>query len=166
MADLETKGFSPLAYRYLCLTAHYRAPLDFSLESLENSQHSINRLKNIIVKIKDDGKRNKKYLQKFEKAINNDLDTPKALAVLWNLVRDTEAAGKRKTIEEMDKIFGLDLLNEEAVKTPKEIKVLAEEREKARQQKDWQKADQLRQRIKELGYKVEDTAEGPIIKKI
>ncbi len=166
VAELETKGFSALVYRYLCLTAHYRTPLDFSLESLENSQNSLNRLKNIIAKTKDDKKKNKKYLKEFEKAINDDLDMPKALAVLWNLVRDAKATGKRKTIEEMDRVFGLDLLKEEIVKIPNDIKTLAQERKKARRRKDWQRADQLRQQIKGLGYRIEDTAKGPVIKKI
>lgn len=165
IAELETKGFSPLAYRYLCLTAHYRTTLDFSLENLESSQNSINRLKNIIAGIKDDGKTNKKYLKEFEKAINDDLDMPKALAVLWNLIRDIKAAGKIKTIKEMDKVFGLDLLKEETIRIPEEIKILVWKREKARQEKNWQKADELRQRIEKSGYRIEDTANGARVKK-
>jgi len=162
--ELKEKGVSPLAYRYLCLTAHYRTTLDFSLENLEGAQNSYERLKNIIGEIKNDEKINKKYLKEFEKAINDDLDMPKALATLWNLVRDKKATGEIDTIKEMDKVLGLDLLKKKKIKIPKEIEGLVGERESARQNKNWQKADELRKKIGKLGYKVEDTPNGPVIK--
>jgi cysteinyl-tRNA synthetase len=166
ISELEEKGFSSLAYRYLLLTAHYRSPLEFSLESLKKAQEGYERLKNIIGEIKDDKKINKKYLEDFEKAINDDLDMPKAISVLWKMLRDKNAPGKIKTIQEMDKVFGLDLLKKEKIEIPKEIKKLVAEREKARKQKNFQKSDQLRAKIKSLGYWVEDTADGPKVKKI
>lgn len=165
ISELEEQGFNPLAYRYLCLGGHYRKSLEFSLEALKNTQNSYERLKNIVRELKDDGKINKKYLADFEKAINNDLDTPKALATLWRFLRDRKAQGKVKTIAKIDEIFGLDLLKKEKIEIPAEITELAEQREKARRQKDWQKADELRQKIAELGWLVKDTAKGPTIKK-
>ena len=138
ISELEKKRFRPLAYRYFTFTAHYRSPLSFSF----------------------------KNLRKAQKAINNDLDMPVALSVLWNLIRDKKAEGKIKTIQEMDRIFELDLLKEKRVSIPNNVKKLIDQREKARQQKNWQKADELRQKIKKLGYWVEDTDKGPVVKKI
>ncbi|MDP2932794.1 MAG: cysteine--tRNA ligase, partial [bacterium] len=165
ISELEEQGFNPLAYRYLCLGGHYRKSLEFSLEALKNAQNSYERLKNIVRELKDDGKINKKYLADFEKAINNDLDTPKALATLWRLLRDRKAQGKVKTVAKMDEIFGLDLLKEEKIETPAEIIELAGQREKARAKKDWQRADELRQKITELGWLVKDSPQGSVINK-
>ena len=163
ISELEEKGFRPIAYRYLCLTAHYRTPLDFSLESLQGAQNALLRLKNIISEIKDDKKINEDYLKWFQTAVNDDLDMPKALSILWNLVRDKDAPGKIKTIKEMDKILGLDLLKKEKITVPAEIKDLAKAREKARKTRDFKKADELRKEIENKGYKVEDTDDGPKI---
>ncbi len=160
ISDLEKLGFAPLIYRYLVLNAHYRKMLDFSLEAMENAKISYERLKNIISELKADGKINKKYLKEFEDAMNDDLNMPNALAVLWKLVRDEMAEGKFETIKKMDSVFGLDLLKKEKVIIPAEIKKLAEEREKARGKKDWKKADKLREEIKEMGWEIEDKEEG------
>jgi len=164
--ELEELGFSPLSYRYLCLMAHYRTPLDFSLDNLDNAKNSLARLKNIIEELKDDKKTNKEYLAEFEKAINDDLDMPKALADLWNLVRDKNAKGKVKTIKEMDKILGLDLFKKEKAAIPAEITKLAKERETARKKQDWKRADGIRKEIESLGFSIEDKKEGPEIKLI
>jgi len=166
LSELEEKRFKPLAYRYLLLTAHYRTPLNFSLQALQEAQNGYERMKNIISEIKDDKKTNKKYLTDFEAAINDDLDMPKALSILWKLMRDKKAAGKIKTIAEMDKVFGLDLLKKEKLEIPEEVKKLVNERETARKNKDFQKSDELREKIKSLGFLMEDTAEGPKVKKI
>ena len=172
VADLEKMGFNPLVYRYFTFTAHYRTPLDFTLEGLKNAQNSYQRLKNIISGLKNDAKVDKKYLTDFEKSINNDLDMPKALAVLWKMVRDTktpptgrQAIGKIKTIAEMDKIFGLDLLKKETINIPGKINNLLKQREEARAKKDWQKSDALRQEAEKLGWIIEDTASGPVLRK-
>jgi len=164
--ELENLGFKPLDYRYFTYTAHYRSPLDFTLDNLRNAQNSYERLKNIISELKDDKKADEKYLKEFEKAINDDLDMPKAVSILWNLLRDKNAQGKIRTIKEMDKILSLDLLKKEDIKIPIEIKKLVEEREKARKNKDWKKADELRNKIRELGWHIDDTNEGPKLKKI
>ncbi len=166
ISELEEKGFMPLAYRYLCLTAHYRTQLDFSLENLENAKNSYGRLNNIISGLKDDSKLNKAYLKKFEAAINNDLNMPQALAVLWDLLRDSKANGKVKTIEQMDNVLGLDLLKKETAALPADVKVLLGKREEAREAKNFKLADELRNKIKELGFIVEDTSSGPKCKKL
>ena len=166
ISELERLEFKPFSYRYLCLAAHYRTQLEFSLEILKNAQNAYERLKNIIAELKDDSKENKKYLEDFEKAVNDDLDMPKALSVLWELLRDENAEGKIKTIEKMDRVFGLDLLKREKIEIPAEVKRLVDEREKARKGKDWKKADELREEIKEKGFYVDDTDEGARIKRL
>ncbi|MEM2089639.1 MAG: cysteine--tRNA ligase [Candidatus Pacearchaeota archaeon] len=166
LKELEEKGFQPLAYRYFILAGHYRKPLNFSLEILENAKKSFERLKNIVSQLKDDGKINKKYLKEFEDAINDDLNTPKALEVLWRLVRDKKAEGKVRTIKEMDKIFALDLLKKEEIEVPEEILKLVEERERARKDKNFRLADEIREKIKEKGYAIDDTPEGPKLRKV
>ena len=97
--------------------------------------------------------------------MDDNLNTPQALQVLWKLLRDQKAKGKLNTIKEIDKIFALDLLKTSETKIPKEIQELAEERQKTRQDKDWKKADELRDKIKELGFQVSDTSEGYNISK-
>jgi len=181
ISELEKKGFNPLAYRYLCLTTHYRSALDFSLESLKNAQNSYERIKNIVSKLKNDKKLNERYLSKFKEAINDDLNMPKALAILWDLLRDKKAEGKMETIKEMEKVFGfifrhyvlvaetgrfkLSFSPVEIYKIPAEVNKLKDEREIARKNKNWQKADEIRRKIEKLGYKIEDTVKGPVVKK-
>ena len=166
ISELQKLGFKPLAYRYFCLTAHYRKGLNFNLDNLKAAQNSYKRLKTLISEIKKDNKVNRKYLKEFKDAINDDLNMPKALQVLWNLVRDKKAKGKIKTIKEMDKIFALNLLKKEKIEIPENITNLVKEREKARKEKDWRKADELREKIKNKGYVIEDTKDNAIIKKI
>jgi cysteinyl-tRNA synthetase len=166
ISQLEEKGFDPLSYRYFVLGAHYRKPLEFSLDNLQNAQNSYRRLKNIISNLKDDKKINEIYLREFEKDINDDLETSKALQVLWNLLRDEKATGKLRTIEKMDLIFGLELTEKEKVNIPAQIKKLLDEREKARNEKNWKRADEIRDKIKKEGYLIEDSEKGQIIKKI
>jgi len=166
LRDILKLGYSPLALRYFYLTARYRTQLDFTLENLKNASNSYERLKNIISEIKDNGKISKKYLEEFEKAMNDDLNTPQALAVLWELVRDKKAKGKYRTIEKIDEVLGLDLLKKEKEEVPKEILKLVDEREKARKETNFELADRLREEIKKKGWVVEDAQEEVKIKKI
>ncbi|MBT4165592.1 cysteine--tRNA ligase [archaeon] len=164
--DILELNHPPLALRYLFLTSHYRNQLNFTLKNLQNSQNSLERLKNIISEIKQDDKTNKDYLTQFKKTMDDDLNTPQALQILWKLLRDPKAQGKLNTIKEMDKVFALDLLKKESLKIPKEIQELAEERQNARLNKDWEKADKLRDKIKKLGFQISDTDEGFKIEKL
>jgi len=164
ISELEEKRFDALEFRYLCLTTHYRKPLSFSIEKLKSAQTSYSRLKNIIAEIKDKGT-NKKYLKEFEEAINNDLDMPGALQVLWRLLRDGKAKGKLRTIKKIDEVLGLDLLKKDEIKIPPNVSKLLKERNTARKKKDWEKADQIRAKIKKLGYAIDDTEKGSVVKK-
>jgi len=166
LRDLIKMNYSPMTIRYFYLTGHYRTQINFTLENLKNAQNAYNRIKKIIADLEDDKKENKIYLNEFKKAMDDDLNTPKALQVLWKLLRDKNAQGKIQTIKKMDEVFGLDLLKRDIIKVPFEIKELVDEREKARANKDWKKADELRNKIKKSGYYVLDTKEGAKVEKL
>lgn len=160
ISELEDEGVNPLAYRYFTYTANYRKPLTWSEEALESAVNGYKRLRNIIAGIENARGINKEYLKEFEERINDDLDMPGAVAVLWKLVRDEKAEGKIGTIRKMDKVFGLRLLDVEKVEIPKDVKLIAEEREKARGGKNWAKSDELRDKLDEMGWIIKDTKEG------
>ena len=160
------KIYSPEVIRYFVISNHYRKPLDFSSATLDNAKNSYERLRNITSEIEDDKKINEKYLKKFQDSMNDDLNTPQALQVLWKLIRDEDAKGKFRTIKEIDEVFGLKLLEKEKVDIPEAVLKLAEERETARKNKDWKKSDELREKIKKKGYQIDDVKEGWKIKKI
>ncbi|MFA7707515.1 MAG: cysteine--tRNA ligase [Candidatus Pacearchaeota archaeon] len=164
--DLKKLGYDYQAMRYFYLTGQYRTQINFTLDNLRNAQNSYDRLKNIIAEIKDDKKENEEYLKEFEKAMNDDLNTPEALQVLWKLLRDENADGKINTIKRIDEVLGLDLLKKEEVSVPKEVQKLVNERENARKNKNWKLADELRDKINKLGYNVSDTNEGAKVSKI
>ena len=163
--DLDDMGYSPLTLRYFYLIGHYRSQVNFTVENLKNAENSLDRLKRIVGELKDDGKENSKYLKLFEKAMDDDLDTVGALQVLWSLLRDDKASGKIKTIKKMDEVFGLDLLKKEKIEIPTDVMKLVKDREKARRDKDWKKADKLRSEIEKKGWKIDDTGEGSKVQK-
>ena len=107
---------------------------------------------------------------KFLEALNNDLNTPQALAVMWELVREKGQGEREKSaiLLEMDKVLGLGLQEYIGVKIeiPEEVKELVEKRERVREQKDFTKSDEIRKEINDLGFSVEDLSSGPKIKKI
>ncbi len=160
------KKYSPEVLRYLFVSTSYRKPLDFSEDSLENAKASYLRLKNICSQINEDKEINKELIKEFEEAMDDDFNCPMALQVLWKLVRDEKAGGKYSTIKKMDEVFGLKLLEKEKVEISKEVKKLADEREKYRKEKNWKKSDELREKIKSLGYEILDGKEGWEIKKV
>jgi cysteinyl-tRNA synthetase len=166
LRDIEQMGYNPLALRYFYLTGHYRTQINFTFDNLKNSQNSLNRLKRIIETIKDDKNINKTYLKEFENAMDDDLNTPEALQILWKLIRDDDAIGKFRTIKKIDEVFGLDLLKKEKMIIPSEVKQLIDEREIARKEKNWNKADMLRNKIQELGFKLDDGNDGVRVSKV
>jgi cysteinyl-tRNA synthetase len=166
LRDIVEKGYSPMDLRYFYLTKNYRESINFTWNNLEASKKALQRLKNIISETKDDGKTNKKYLDEFEGAMNDDLNSSKALQVLWKVIRDEKAVGKIKTIRKIDEVFGLNLFKQEKVEIPEEVSKLSKEREDARKNKEWASADRLRDKIKKLGYVVEDTEKGVRINKL
>lgn len=160
ISELEKDGVSALAYRYFTYTAHYRKPLTWSEEAIASAVNSYKRLKNIILGIENTEGVNEKYLDEFKDRINDDLDMPGALAILWKLVREERAERKIGTIKKMDEVFGLKLLEVNEVEIPSEIKKLTDEREEAREKKDWVKSDELRDELKAKGWIVKDVKDG------
>ena len=165
LKTLEEKGYSAMEYKYLCLLTHYRKRIDFDFKMMKSAQTAYKKLKKKISEIKDDKKINKKYLKDFTDAINDDLNTPRALQVLWKLVRDKKAKGKIKTIKKIDELLSLNLLKKEEIKIPADVKKLVEERENLRRKKEWAQADNLRKKIKEKGFVVEDVGEGSEVRR-
>jgi len=177
LQTLIDKGFSPLDYRYLCLGTHYRKQLMFSWEALEGAKNSLKNLKDLVLEIKSqaNSKNNlkkkdaKKYIEEFKKEIADDLNMPKALAVAWRMLKDEEVDAKKKyeVLLQFDRVLGLDLENihEEPQEIPANILALVEKRETARKEKDFATADKIREEIKSKGYTINDTPQGPIIKR-
>ena len=169
---LKEKGYEPLAYRYLCLGAHYRTQLEFSYESMDSAAKSLKNLRTLCAQAKAaaDGKAQKTdhsraWKQKFTAAMEDDLNAPKALALTWEAARSAELtpAEKLDFLQFADTILSLDLFAQPAaaeVQLPEEVKKLLEERARARAAKDWKKSDELRDAIAQAGYIVKDTPKG------
>jgi cysteinyl-tRNA synthetase len=163
------RGLNPLSYRFLCLTAHYRSQLNFTWEALEGAENALKRLERAYLDLgKEIGKINENYQETFKKHIFDDLDTPGALTVVWNLLKDdgVSNADKKATLLDFDKVFGLGLADLKEEPVPEEIKKLAEERELARRNKDFKKSDELRDKINREGYELKDLEGGYKINKI
>ena len=166
---LEEKGYSALDYRYFCLGTHYRNPLMFSFEAMDSAKAGYKKLVGHILEIKGTGgKVSSSYLDKFTLGINDDMNTAKGLAVMWEVLKDEKLSDKDKyaTLLEFDTVFGLGLADLKVEKIPAEVVELAEERLVARNAKDWAKSDELRDKISKLGYVVGDTKEGYELKKV
>jgi len=164
--DLENKKINPLAFRYLVLTSHYRSKLNFTWESLKAAERGLENLYNQIrvLRIKNKKLRikNKEFKDKFLKAINDDLNVPRALAVVQELLKSRLITDNSKlaTLLDFDRVLGLrfsDTIGKE--KIPQKIIDLAKRREKLRKLKQWQKADKIREKIKNLGYEIRDAGE-------
>ncbi|MFH0831653.1 MAG: cysteine--tRNA ligase [archaeon] len=176
LQTVKEHGFSALDYRYLCLTTHYRDELAFTYENLQNAKNSYAGLKNKVREIKRTlditglrGNEIQPYKQEFLEAVNDDLNMPKALALFHTMLKSGQLKNSEKysLILDFDKVFGLNLDKEEkAILIPEEIKKLAADRENARTAGMWAVADSLREKIKSLGYSVDDTEHGAEIKKI
>lgn len=166
---LIEKGFSPLAFRYLVLTSHYRSKLNFTWKSLEAAQNALNNLTyNLQLTTNNERQtKNNKQLATYEKnflaAINDDLNTPKALSLVWQIIKDNRlsSAAKKQLLLEFDKVLGLGLDKIKPQKIPPKIKNLVSQREKLRVNKQFIQADRLRKQIEKLGYRIEDTTAGP-----
>ena len=109
------KKYKKDTIRYFFASTNYRKPVDFSEETLEAARNSVKRLKNIIAGLKDDKKVNKKYLEEFQNEVDDDINLPNGLAVLWNLLRDEKAEGKLRAIKKINEVFCFDLFKKENV---------------------------------------------------
>ncbi len=163
LSDLTERGYSPLAYRYLLLGAHYRSPLNFTLESLGAAQKTWHKINEQVFSLPQGGEVVDKNYEDFITALNDDLNTAKALATVHEILNSSlSPADKRATLEKCDEVLGiLDNSFAEQDEIPEEVVSLAQDREVARERGDWTRADLIRAQIEAKGYSVKDTADGP-----
>ncbi len=162
LKDLEERKVDPLAYRYLLLTARYSSPIQFSWEALDGSLSALKKLRAIISAISSSEESRSNYKDKFLSLINDDLDTAKALALVWDLVKDEKLSDgeKKYLLLDFDKVLGLRLDKAETFEIPEEVGNLIKERDLARNDKNFAKSDEIRQKIESFGFEVMDTPEG------
>ncbi len=170
LRDLTSRGLNPISYKFWLLMANYRTRVNFLWETLEGSEIALKRLYRLYLSLKNDslGHINEEYRQRFINHINDDLDTPRALSLLWDLIKDEQVSDedKRETILDFDKVLGLGFAKLKEEEIPEEIIHLAKERTVARQNKDFKKSDELRDKIKSLGYEIKDRGDEYKINKI
>lgn len=173
---LKEKGYEPLAYRYLCLGAHYRTQLEFSYESMDSAAKSLKNLRALCGQVKKaanasaETEKSKTWKDKFTAAMEDDLNAPKALALTWEAVRSAELSADEKLdfLTFADSILALDLFREEEAPKadiPADIQSLLDARAAARKAKDWKKSDELRDALAQAGYLVKDTPQGQQVEK-
>ena len=172
---LEEKGYNPLAYRYLCLKSYYHNVLTFSYDILDGAQNEYNKLKNKIKNIKiDDSKIDnnlfEEYNNKFKEALSNDLNTSQAITTLYDVIKaNINNNTKLELIKSFDEVLSLDLLKEGTsnitLEEKEKIENLIEQRNQAKKNKEYEKADQIREELLNMGIIIKDTREGTIYEK-
>ena len=182
LENILEKGFEPLTLRYLYLSTHYRSFLNFTWEGLAAAQTGLNNLRSLLREVSQTSQQNPKrtalseeklkkiedFSARFRRAVENDLAMPEALAIAWEVAKSNiPTPDKRDLISDFDRVLGLDLLQGSALSKqgralsdltlPAHVRNLAKQRESARKNQDWKLSDQLRNKILEAGYKIEDT---------
>ncbi len=175
IADLGAKGFEPLSFRYLCLTAHYRSKLNFTWEALQSAQIGLRSLRRLVQKSAGEpgdagaGSRHDEILAQFHAFVNDDLNMPRAVALLWDAAKEHLGREFFDLAKQFDRVLALDLLKGttddgsgplDTGSLSAEVRSLLEERSAAREAKEWAKSDALRDRLRDLGYAVKDTKQG------
>lgn len=178
ISELKEKGIEPLAYKLFCFSSHYRNKLNFTFDGVKASNIALNRIrKGYLVHLNGNDnieeKEIEEYENRFHNAINDDLNIPLAIGVLWDVIKNEKKSKElADLILRFDKVFGLDLANsekylqelneneEDMSVIPEQVLQFANERKVARENKDFQKADLLRKKIEESGYQIKDIAGG------
>jgi len=174
VSDLKKNGLSPLAYRYMCLNANYRSKLNFTWEGIKAAQISLDRLlegvlahKNADRLVKTDTDTIEAFKKDFDESVNDDLNIPRALGVAWNVARySTKSQDLYTLLLKMDEVLGLDFANasgkttEEEPAMEPEVLELVNQRQQARKEKNWKLADEIRDKLNEMGIQLEDTPQG------
>ncbi len=168
--SLIERGYDPLAFRYLCLTAHYRGQLNFTWDALDAAAVALDRMRHGVHALRASGAADPDAVQveRFTNDVNDDLNVPRALAVAWDTLRgDLPSAVRHATLLAFDRVFGLGLAAWEprVDVVPDHITALAEARLRARKAKDWALADRLRGEMRAAGWEMEDRADGYALKK-
>ena len=169
VTDLVNAGYDPVMFRYFCLNVQYRQKINFTWEGMEAAKNAYNKLAAQLVAHKNSSATTdpailKEYDTKFEEAINDDLNLPLAIGVLWTLLKLPKSKDVYQLALKWDKVFALNFDKVKEVKeqivVPQEVADLAEQRLAARKEKNWALSDTLRNQIAELGYLIKDTANG------
>ncbi|MCF7860524.1 cysteine--tRNA ligase [Patescibacteria group bacterium] len=172
---LIKKGLNPLSYRLAALQVHYRKPMEYSEDNLRQAENALLALIHQVASLKDEpGQVDEVYQTDFQMAINDDLNMPQALAVLFKMLKsDLSDSDKLAGVINFDQVLGLSLLNQVAARTDIEeidmsadIQSLLNKRQQARLDKNWELSDSLREDIKRAGYNLEDSSDGQVLKKI
>ena len=164
LQSLLEQGIDPLAYRYLCLGAHYRSSLNFTDDALRAASSGLARLRSTVHGLGDEhGEADPAWLDRFAEQINDDLNFPRALAVAWDLLKsDLPDAMKKATMARFDAALGLGLLAWQPVQVevPQPVQAWMAQRAIARAQRQWAEADRLRTLARAAGYDIDDTPQG------
>lgn len=174
---LEGEGYDALDYRYFCLTGHYRSQLRFSYEALDAARSARKGIMERIADAKSEGpaatdpsEKAREYMAAFDEAMENDLNAPKALSILWQMLKDNglSSSDKLAAAYHMDGILGLGLDKAEKKEETldAELQALLDERTAAKKAKDYKKADEIRDKLLSMGYAVKDTPAGPVLQKM
>lgn len=179
--ELQAQGYDPVAYRYWLLTAHYRSSANFTYSALDQAQQALRRLQRHFYEEYEatPDTPDATILRQFTTALNNDLDTPRALAIMWDLIRNGKQTPKTKaaTLRQMDEVLGIGLQHDQAtglklfgITDSKQIdpviQAFVAEREAAREMKNWNEADRIRDAIRKHGYEIDDMSDGPRLRKL
>lgn len=169
--DLLEKNISPLVYKYWLLTADYKTQINFTWEAVNAAKTAFEKLVVQLSNFETNGNINETYKERFLKLMGDDLNTPQAIALVWEIMKNPNVpeADKRATVLDFDRVFGLNLdaivslASKIELNIPEHVKKIVAERETARNNKDFIKADALREILLDEGYDVKDTPEGPKI---
>ena len=173
--DLAAKGYTPMEFRYMCLNVQYRQKLNFTWEAMAAAKTAYERLSALLYRHKtapapENRPEIEKYLGEFHEAINDDLNVPMAMGVMWKMLRLPAGKDVYDAALVMDKVFALDFDKvaspDHTAEAPPEIREMAEKRREVRRNKNWAESDRLRDEIAAKGYKVLDTADGYRLEKI
>ncbi len=162
VTDVENKGFHPLSLRYFYMTAHYRSALNFTWTALQSSDNALKKLYTSVsgLRQEENAQVDEVYLAEFTDAINDDLNIPKAMAVVWDMMKsDLEEGTKLVSILKFDEVLGLNIEEHVGLEIPKKVQDLAQTRRQYRKKKIRDKADPNRKPNEELGSVVEDVGE-------
>ena len=172
---LEEKGYNPLSYRFFCLSSHYRKAQEFSFDSLDNAAGVYNKLLSKISQLSTDGDIDnanvEKYIEQFKSALSNDLNTSLGITAIYDVLKaDCNGATKRYILNEYDKVLSLDLLKGadelnntvQSGEDVEEIERLIAERAAAKKERNFSKADEIRDTLSKMGITIKDTREGTV----
>ncbi len=168
LADIADKGFSPMAFRYFVLGAHYKTPQNFTWEAVQASQNALDNLIDAVRELPKPGSVDETSKEEFLAIVNNDLDTANALAFFFEVLQDSsmDSSTKSATLQFFDSVLGLGLDRYIGIPlvVPVEVQALVDERLETRKAKNWKESDRLRDVIAGLGFLVEDGKEGQKIR--